>query len=212
MERKSAEFEIKRAPDSEGRFEGYAAVFNNVDSGGDVIAPGAFTKTLGRRMPKMLWQHDPREVIGKWESVEQDDNGLFVKGRVFQNIPRGAEALTLLKEGELDGMSIGYRTIKATDEGRQRKLIELDMWEVSLVTFPMNEKARVTAVKSINTERDFEQFLRDAGFSRKEAAAITLHGYKAKDGQRDAGSDDGVSEGAKALLEKLTNLKEAFNA
>lgn len=212
MERKSAEFEIKRAPDSEGRFEGYAAVFNNVDGGGDVIAPGAFTKTLGRRMPKMLWQHDPREVIGKWESVEQDDNGLFVKGRVFQNIPRGAEALTLLKEGELDGMSIGYRTIKATDEGRQRKLIELDMWEVSLVTFPMNEKARVTAVKSINTERDFEQFLRDAGFSRKEAAAITLHGYKAKDGQRDAGSDDGVSEGAKALLEKLTNLKEAFNA
>jgi len=211
LQTKTAAFEIKREPDQDGEFEGYASVFDVVDQGMDVVARGAFRKSLesGRKV-KMLWQHDSTKIIGVWDEMREDERGLYVKGRLLKDVMLGREAMALMRAGAIDSMSIGYRTIEAVPEtgGRVRKLTEVDLFEVSVVTFPMNESARVTDVKSIRTEREFEAFLRDAGYSRKEAAAITLHGFKAITGQRDAGPDDAQDEGLKALFEQLRQLQE----
>jgi HK97 family phage prohead protease len=209
---KTAAFELKAAPDEDGTFEGYASVFDVVDLGLDSVAPGAFAKSLTERKPKMLWQHRMEEPIGVWDVVREDDKGLFVKGRLLKELQRGREAIALLKAGAIDGMSIGYRTVEAMAEGggRVRKLMEVELHEISIVTNPMLPIAKVTAVKSLATEREFEAFLRDAGYSRKEATAIALHGFKGLTGLRDAGSDDG-DQGAKALLQSLEKLKGAFH-
>ena len=210
---KSLSLELKREPDADGNFEGYASVFGVVDQGMDVVERGAFMKTLGRRKVKMLWQHETDSPIGVWDDIHEDERGLFVKGRLLKEVDKGREAMALLRAGAIDSMSIGYRTIEAIAEGdgRVRKLTEIDLFEISLVTFPMLPDAKVTAVKSIETERDFEKFLRDAGYSRKEAVALTLHGYKALLKQRDAGEDAAVTEGLNTLTEKLTKLKGVFN-
>jgi HK97 family phage prohead protease len=213
MEFKNATFELKREPDEDGTFEGYASVFDVVDLGMDVVAPGAFSKSLGSgRRVKMLWQHSMSDPIGVWDEVREDQRGLYVKGRLLKEVQRGREAMALLKAGAIDGMSIGYRTIEAMAEagGRVRKLVEVELHEISIVTNPMLPEARVTAIKSIRTEREFEAFLRDAGYSRKEATAIALHGFKGLTGLRDAGSDEG-DEGVKALLQSLEKLKGALH-
>lgn len=212
IQHKSVALEIKREPDEDGVFEGYASVFGVVDQGMDVVERGAFTKSLGSgRRVKMLWQHDKSDVIGVWDEIREDERGLYVKGRLLKEVQKGREAMALLKANAIDSMSIGYRTIESVPEanGRVRKLTAVDLFEVSLVTFPMLPDARVTAVKSITTEREFEAFLRDAGYSRKEAAAITLHGFKAIATQRDA--DDGASLGLTALLSQLSKLKETIH-
>ncbi|PIY28411.1 MAG: HK97 family phage prohead protease [Comamonadaceae bacterium CG_4_10_14_3_um_filter_60_42] len=208
---KSAAFELKREPDADGTFEGYASVFGVLDQGMDVVAPGAFKRSLAtKRKVKMLWQHDPGKVIGVWEEIREDERGLFVKGRLLNDVALGREAMALMRAGAIDSMSIGYRTVEAEPEagGRVRKLVDVDLFEVSVVTFPMNEAALVTDVKAICTEREFEAFLRDAGYSRKEAAAITLHGFKAITGQRDAEADGAQIEGLASLAEQIRQLKE----
>ncbi len=131
--------------------EGYASVFGRRDQGGDVVQAGAYGASLsalataGRRV-KMLWQHDPREPIGVWDEVREDGHGLWVKGRILTEVVKGAEAAALLKAGAIDGLSIGYRTVRAEKgAGGERKLTELELWEVSLVTFPMLPEARVAA-------------------------------------------------------------------
>ena len=213
IEHKQAAFELKKEPDADGEFEGYASVFGIVDQGLDVVERGAFTKTLGSgRKVKMLWQHDTSKVIGVWDEVREDDRGLFVKGRLLKGIKLAEEAMVMLRAGALDSMSIGYRTIEAVAEGggRIRKLMELDLHEISLVTFPMLPDAKVTDVKSLSTEREFEAFLRDAGYSRKEATALALHGFKGLTGLRDAGSDDGDEKANLALLQSLEKLTGAF--
>ncbi len=130
---------------STGIIEGYAAIFGDPDRGGDVIAPGAFSATLARRATsvKLLWQHDPAQPIGFWDSITEDARGLRVKGRLLTDIQRGAEAAALLEAGVLDGLSIGYRAIKSDRRGPHRHLTEIDLWEISLVTFPMNANARL---------------------------------------------------------------------
>ncbi len=136
----------------EGRMvEGYASVFGVRDQGGDVVAPGAYAASLkamgaqGRRV-KMLWQHDPRSPIGVWDEVREDAHGLWVKGRILTEVARGAEAAALLAAGAIDGLSIGYRTVRAEKAATgERRLTELELWEVSLVTFPMLPEARVAA-------------------------------------------------------------------
>ncbi|MGV6839066.1 MAG: HK97 family phage prohead protease [Planktomarina sp.] len=131
--------------------EGYASLFGKADQGRDVVQPGAYANSLARlkedgRNVKMLWQHDPAQPIGVWDDVREDDMGLYVRGRLLADVPRAAEAAALLKAGAIDGLSIGYRTVKATkDERGQRLLHELELWEVSLVTFPMLPEARVGA-------------------------------------------------------------------
>jgi len=214
MERKSIPLTLKAAPGDDGAFEGYASVFDVVDLGADVVARGAFAKSIGSRKVKMLWQHDTAQPIGVWDTIAEDDHGLFVKGRLIADVEKGREALALLKAGAIDSMSIGYRTIEAesaTANGRGvRKLTEIDLFEISLVTFPMLPDAKVTDVKSITTERDFEKFLRDAGYSRSEATAITLHGFKALR-QRDADDEKASTEGMTALIEKLSRLKDSIH-
>ena len=213
IQHKAVALTLKREPDQDGVFEGYASVFGVVDQGMDVVERGAFRKSLGSRKVKMLWQHDMSQPIGVWDDIYEDERGLFVRGRLLKEVEKGREAMALLRAGAIDSMSIGYRTMEAIPEGdgRVRKLMEVDLFEISLVTFPMLPDAKVTNVKSITTERDFERFLRDAGYSRKDAVAITLHGFKALLRQRDAGEDEAVTGELDALLSKLTKLKGVFN-
>lgn len=132
--------------------EGYASVFGVVDRGGDVVLPGAYAASLTRMAAsggrvRMLWQHDPAQPIGVWDEVREDARGLWVKGRLLTELEKGREAAALLAAGAIDGLSIGYRTVRAErgPQGR-RRLAEVELWEVSLVTFPMLPAARV-AVK-----------------------------------------------------------------
>ncbi|ATF18166.1 putative gene transfer agent prohead protease [Phaeobacter gallaeciensis] len=130
---------------------GYASLFGRVDNGGDLVQPGAYQASLERLSKagiavKMLWQHDPAQPIGVWDEVREDARGLHVTGRILTRTQKGAEAAALIGAGALDGLSIGYRTRRATArKGGGRCLAELDLWEVSLVTFPMLPTARVTA-------------------------------------------------------------------
>jgi HK97 family phage prohead protease len=135
----------------EGGIEGYASLFDAPDQGGDVVARGAYGACLKRmeaegRRVRMLWQHDPREPIGIWDELREDARGLWVKGRLLEGVARAREAAALLAAGAIDGLSIGYRTVRASrNEKGQRLLQELELWEVSLVTFPMLPSARVAA-------------------------------------------------------------------
>jgi HK97 family phage prohead protease len=131
--------------------EVYASFFGQVDQGKDVVKKGAYTKSLvdlqrAGRSVKMLWQHDPAQPIGVWDVLREDDKGLFVKGRLLDSVEKGREAAALISAGAIEGLSIGYRTKRATKspEGN-RILTELELWEVSLVTFPMLPSARVAA-------------------------------------------------------------------
>jgi len=131
--------------------EGYASLFGLEDRGRDVVEQGAYAASLkslaekGRRV-RMLWQHDPAQPIGVWDEVREDAKGLYVKGRLLVDVARAREAAALLEAGAIEGLSIGYRTVKATkDDAGRRRLAELELWEVSLVTFPMLPEARVGA-------------------------------------------------------------------
>jgi uncharacterized protein len=131
--------------------EGYASLFGKVDQGGDIVRPGAYLASLKRlsdagRRVKMLWQHDPTRPIGIWDVVRDDDRGLYVKGRILPDIAQGREAAALVAAGAIDGLSIGYRTVTSERDGKGRRVLSvLDLWEVSLVTFPMLPDARVGA-------------------------------------------------------------------
>ncbi len=136
--------------DSEGRFAGYASVFGEVDQGGDIVMPGAFKKSLserGRAGIRMLFQHDPKEPIGVWERLNEDGIGLWAEGRLTPDVPR-ADALRQLIEGRaVDGLSIGFRAVRATKDraSGHRKLWQIDLWEISIVTFPMMDGARISS-------------------------------------------------------------------
>lgn len=130
---------------------GHASLFGRVDQGGDMVLPGAYAKGLARmaregRKVRMLWQHDPARPIGIWDEVREDATGLYVKGRILTDLAQGREAAALVEAGAIDGLSIGYRTVRADrDRSGVRRLAEVDLWEVSLVTFPMQAEARVEA-------------------------------------------------------------------
>lgn len=132
-----------------GRIKGYASRFGEADQSGDVVLPGAFTVSLDRlrqsgRTVKLLWQHDPAQPIGVWSRVLENENGLWVTGEVLTDLAKGREAAVLMKAGAIDGLSIGYRVVRSEpnrDTGG-RLLHEIDLWEVSLVTFPMLPTAR----------------------------------------------------------------------
>lgn len=135
------------------RISGYASVFGRRDKGGDTVLPGAYGASLKRlaargERVRMLWQHDPAQPIGIWDEVHEDAHGLHVSGRLLPDVSRAREAKALLEAGAVDGLSIGYRTLRAEPvAGGGRRLVELDLWEVSLVTFPMQAEARI-ATKS----------------------------------------------------------------
>lgn len=221
MDRYEVKFSTDDIDAKTGAFSGYGAMFGNVDSYGDVIAPGAFKASLkewGRekKLPPMLLQHGGWGMtdsdglpIGVWTRMDEDNAGLKVEGRLINlDTDRGKSVYGAMKEGALDGLSIGYRAKKFTlgtkpDEPR-RKLEMVDLVEVSVVTFPANGKARVRSVKAagdITTIREFEDFLRDAGgFSREAAKAIAARGFKSADPR-----DEDAGEAIAALLRRNIN-------
>ncbi len=132
-----------------GRLKGYASLFGVPDQSGDVVAPGAFRASLARlsaegRRVKFLWQHDPAQPIGVWHEVAEDVSGLRVEGEILAEVSRGRDAIALMAAGAIDGLSIGYRTVRAAPDPETggRRLLEVDLWEVSLVTFPLLPTAR----------------------------------------------------------------------
>jgi HK97 family phage prohead protease len=138
------------APD--GAIEGYASLFGEVDQARDMVMPGAFAQTLkqrGLRKIPMLFQHDPSEPVGVWLEIKEDFRGLRARGRLIPDVTRGKELLSLIRAGAIDGLSIGYRTVRGQidPKTRVRRLYQVDLWEISIVTFPLLNGARVSAVK-----------------------------------------------------------------
>jgi len=173
-------FEIKSMDDEKGTFVAYGSTSGNEDLGGDVVVKGAFKKSLTEIPAEkvfMFYQHDSKEIIGEYTHIEEDDHGLKIEGRLFiDNIKRASETHFLMKRGLINKFSIGYQIIKKSFDKGRRMLEELKLIEVSPVTFPMNTEAGLLGVKSMNinineykTIRDFEEGLRDSGFSKKEA-------------------------------------------
>ena len=203
MEIKNFAVELKADADAR-TVEGLGSVFHNTDQGGDIVMPGAFTKSLTKRNPAMLWQHKQDQPVGVWDEVRETPEGLWVKGRIL-NTALGNDAYELARHGALKGMSIGYATKDSETDRKSgvRKLKELDLFEVSLVTFPMNELATISRVKQKPAdERALEEYLREAGYSRTEAKAIVAKGHKGLTDQREAG------DAADRFLDRLNQ----FNA
>jgi HK97 family phage prohead protease len=137
----------------DGTVEGYASLFGEIDQARDMVMPGAFTQTLkqrGLRKIPMLFQHDPSEPVGVWLELGEDFRGLWARGRLIPDVARGRELLALVEQGAIDGLSIGYRTVRGRIDPatRIRRLYQVDLWEISIVTFPLLDSARVRAVKS----------------------------------------------------------------
>ena len=205
-------FEIKRLHGNS--IEGHGAVFGNVDLGGDIVMHGAFKASLaehhanGTRI-KMLWQHDSARPIGVWTEASEDETGLLLKGE-FADTADGRDARTLTKMQAIDGLSIGFSLIDFDFDNDGNRLIkEAALWETSIVTFPMNPAATITAVKS--DPRFHEAHLRDAGMSKREAkvflsdlksdSAVTVD-QTLRDAETEV--DERVAEGLEALREGMT--------
>ena len=177
----------------DGTIKGYASLFGVRDQGGDIVQPGAFSASLqSGRGVAMLWQHDPTRPIGLWTKVIEDEKGLYVEGELFLETQAGKEAHVLLKRGGIKGLSIGYKTRRSKKTADGRLLYEVDLFEISLVTFPMLAGASVSDVKSYEDgnyallKREVEQLVRDAGFSASEAKAAAAGAASALSGERDA--------------------------
>lgn len=181
-------FELKDI-DSKGKFTGYGSVFGEVDSYRDIVMPGAFKNTLARfkelgRKPPMLWQHSSRQPMGVYPVLKEDKYGLYVEGEINMKTQVGVEGHALMEQGALSGLSIGYETIMFKDDGEKlvRELHEIDLWEISPVTFPAGDSARIQTVKSwdqLTTLRDCEEALQNMfGLSQREAGKM-IHAIKA---------------------------------
>lgn len=231
MEKKffDAPLEVKfLSEDAENKtatFEGYGSIFNVEDSYSDIVERGAFADSLNRNMPSMLWQHNQDQPIGVYTEAREDDKGLYLKGEINLEVQAGREAYSLIKQKAIKGLSIGFMTEEDEFDRvlKVRRLKKLNLMEVSLVTFPANKYANVTGWKAEipQTEREFEKFLRHAGYGRTQSKAITSGGFKAYLGmqrdaehqeepitvQRDADMDKLNSE----LKNLLSTLKELHN-
>ena len=212
---RSFALQIKAAGD-DGTVEGYGSVFGVRDNYDDVIAKGAFVQSLkdhkaAGTMPAMLWQHDADKPIGVWTDMVEDEKGLRIKGQLAMETVKGKEAHALLKMGALNGLSIGFMSKEwAYDRDTEvRTLTAIDLWEVSLVTFPANEKARVTNVKSADemaTPKDAEKALRDAGFSKSDATAFVSRVMRMGEVRSDSANSTAVAmKAADRLLRSLTS-------
>ena len=214
--------EIKQVTE-EGSFQGLGSVFGNLDNQGDIVEPGAFAKSIERfektgEMPSMLWQHDHYEPIGAYTGVQETQKGLLLDGTLALEVQRAKEAHSLLKMKALRGLSIGWNPRKSVIEYDAKKKIsrlkEIDLWEVSLVTFPANPRAVVSSVKdAIENEtlsiRDLEDALRDVGMSLKQAKRLIAGGYDALMGSRDVvrESETESERAEKRILETLIQSK-----
>ena len=212
---RSFALQIKAAGD-DGTVDGYGSVFGVRDNYDDVIAKGAFVQSLkdhkaAGTMPAMLWQHDADKPIGVWTEMVEDEKGLRIKGQLAMETVKGKEAHALLKMGALNGLSIGFMSKEwAYDRDTEvRTLTAIDLWEVSLVTFPANGKARVTNVKSadeLQAPKDAEKVLRDAGFSKSDATAFVSRVMRMGEVRSDSANSTAVAmKAADRLLRSLTS-------
>lgn len=193
--------EIRGVSDS-GTITGYGSVFGVLDSYNDIVAPGAFAKSVTEHaaagsMPAMLWQHKSDEPIGVWTSMAEDKTGLVMEGQLAMDTVRGKEAHSLLKLGAIKGLSIGFYTRAYSYDTHTdvRTLLDVDLVETSLVTFPANRDAQVTSVRSIESIeslRDAELMLRDHGMTRAQATALVSRIKRMRPG--DPATDDGPGD------------------
>lgn len=212
----NAPLEIKELKE-DGTFSGYGSVFGVVDAYGEVVAAGAFKESLARHkergtMPALLWQHDPRQPVGAYTVMEEDEKGLYVEGKLAMKTQRGAEAHELMGMKAVTGLSIGFIP-KAWEDDQDkgvRTLTRIDLWETSIVTFPANEDAQIEAVRAaleagnFPTISDFERYLmQDAGFTRSQARVILNAGYKALVKQDADGDLDETMSRIDRLMEQI---------
>lgn len=218
MERKEiirGAFEVKSIDDA-GRFTGYGAVYGNVDEGGEVIAPGAFADSLtalatkGRKVP-MLWQHRSAEPIGIYNTVREDVGGLHVDGQIVLETQRGREAHALMRAQALTGLSVGFVTRDDSYDkvAGVRTIKRADLWEVSPVTFPMNDLARIQSVKGldgIGDLGDFERYLREvSGVTKSEAKALTNRIFQIA--RREVAKADGTEQTGEVVAELVRRAR-----
>jgi HK97 family phage prohead protease len=212
LDRLGAGFEFKFAnvEADDGVFEGYASLFGVMDNGGDNVQAGAFKKSLKKRgagKVKMLFQHHSSDIIGVWDEISEDEKGLRVKGHLLLALPLAQQAHVLMKAKALDGMSIGFRTINADIDRAtgMRLLKEVELWEISIVTFPMLPAATVTAVKGetvLGDARAMEQAYRDGGLSAgdaKIAVSITKKMVQRDAGRTEPPTCDGLGDALMAI-------------
>ena len=180
----SLELKVEDKNDDYLTISGYGSVFGNEDKGGDIVMPGAFKACIdGGRKPKMLWNHDPAQPIGAWDEMSEDERGLRMKGRISRKGKAG-EIADLIEMGGIEGLSIGYRTQEYEMDAEKgvRKLTKLDLWETSVVTFPMNEMAGIYAAKAEDiTQRQIERAFKDMGYSNRVAKAMASGAWKGRD-------------------------------
>jgi HK97 family phage prohead protease len=207
-------FEIKEIG-ADGTFSGYGSVFGNVDSYGDIVAPGAFSASLQSwkdqgRLPPVLWQHNSREPLGPYTEMREDDRGLFVRGSLLINdVPRAKEARALMAAKAIGGLSIGFITRDDSIDRVTgiRTLKQVDLWEVSIVTFPANQAAQVTDVKSaidtLESLADAERWLRDAAGCSKSSATAFIGRVKALGRSESDGMDDDLRKSLQCLQRSM---------
>lgn len=203
----------------DGSFSGYGSVFGVLDSYQEVVAPGAFLESLaeikakGRPVP-VLWQHRSDTPIGIWDALEEDDHGLKGSGHLLiADVAQAREAHALLKARAVSGLSIGYwvRESSYDEKTGVRTLTKLDLVEISLVTFPANDDARVEAVKfklahgELPTEREMEKYLREVGFSKSRAAGVVAHGLTEM--RRRESARETIDPALKAISDTLASFK-----
>ena len=213
-ELKHLTFETEIKSDAQGVFTGYGSIFGNEDQGNDIMKKGAFTKSLSKRPAskvKMLYQHKTDEPIGIFTDMYEDNKGLYVKGQLAMGTQKGREAYELLKMGALDGMSIGFKADpdkQGYNENKRgvRTLKEVDLMEISLVTFPMNESALIETVKgNAKNIREWEKILRDAGGLSRTEAKIGAKALSESLNQRDAEDKQTLAD---LILKVANKLKQ----
>ncbi len=220
MKFQDGKFEIKDVS-STGTFSGYGNVYDVIDQGDDIVASGAFTDSLKEwaakgRMPAMLWQHNSRQPIGAYTAIKEDATGLYVEGKLAMKTQLGAESYELMKMQAISGLSIGFQTREDSYDQKLgiRTIKKGDLYECSLVTFPMNDESRVSAVKTIEQIGDLsgaESYLREAGgVSRSEAKAIIsrIHALA----RREAAPENDPSAELKAITSLLNHRKALLAA
>jgi len=205
MDFATSPFEIKSLSDA-GQIEGLLAGFGNVDHGGDKLMPGCLSKSLERRgtpLP-MLLHHDLSRPIGAWKEWQERDDGLYVKGSLTLSTRDAQEAHALAKDGALTGLSIGWAPVKDTRDAKGVRLVaEAELFEGSLVSVPMNDRARVAAVKSVGSARDIAELLQSAGISGRRAKIAAGAAWKAINESHDDGGAEAVLRDAIARLSRI---------
>ncbi|MBS9720237.1 HK97 family phage prohead protease [Tianweitania sp. BSSL-BM11] len=197
---------IEVKAEADGKITGYGSVWDVVDGYNERVIKGAFAKSLAEHqargsMPKMLWQHQTDRPIGRWEAMKEDGRGLYVEGRLNLKTSSGRDAYEHLVSGDVDAFSIGYRE-KQVKPGTVRDLLELDLQEVSVVTFPANREALTETIKSLQSKTELVDMLREGGLSKQAAQLVASGGWKAL--SKETAFDDDAAARLAALIDRAT--------